>query len=597
MLAKLFTLLSRREQRQLALLVPAVVVMATMKAAGVASILPFLQLLADPNGVENSRILGWAYSTFAFTSRQSFLFAVGLTVLVILMLGNGMGALVTWAEARFAAKRNHSLSLRLLESYLRRPYAYFLTQNSAGLSRNLLSEVHAVVTGVLMQVLEISSRLVVVTFVLGVIFLIDPGIALVTGLLFGGLYGGIYWAIRRYVHELGRRRVRANKVRFRYAAEMFAGIKEVKLFGLERVMLKQFAKPSLEVSVVQERVKLMAQLPRFALETVAFGVILLILLYLIRDGQQTTEILPLLGLYAFASYRMIPELQTIFAGVTKLRGHAAALDVLVADLDRTATEGSRTGSLKPPEPLPFRYCIELDGLEFRYPAGEVPVLRGIDLRIERGEWLALVGPTGSGKSTLVDLLLGLLEPTGGSLRVDAVPVGRHNVAAWQRNTSYVPQHIFLVDETVARNIAFGEGGEQIDMERVREAARVAQILDFIEQELPKGFDTVIGERGIRLSGGQRQRLGIARALYRRPRLLVLDEATSALDSATEQAFFQALREHYRDCTVISIAHRLTTTRAFDRIYVIDQGTLADSGSFVELRARNRHFASLGGETP
>lgn len=588
-IAKLLYVLSEREKKQLTLLFPAVVLMAVLDTLGIASIVPFLALLSDPSAIEENALLGWAYTTFHFASKESFFFAVGLGVLAMLTIGNAFNAVTTWALLRFSWMRNHSLGMRLLETYARRPYAFFLTTNTSALSQKVLSEVQQVVSGLIVQFLQLAARVVVIAFILAALLVIDPAMAVGVGVVFGGLYGSVFWSVRKKLRVLGQRRVEANRLRFKLAGEMLTGIKEVKLAGLEKLFLQRFAAPSAEMARTMASANVIGQLPRFALETVAFSGVLLMVLYLLWQGKPLNDVLPVLGLYAFASYRMLPGLQAIFTGLATVRSNLPALDSLLEDMD---IEAEAEKPLRQVEPLPFERSIALENVTFRYPTGERPVLRDLSLEIRKGEWNAFVGPTGSGKSTLVDLILGLLEPDAGRVLVDGQPIIGTDMRRWQRNAGYVPQQIFLADDTVARNIAFGDEDEQIDEARLRRAAEVAQIADFVERELPQGFETKVGERGIRLSGGQRQRIGIARALYREPRLLVLDEATSALDGATEERFFEALRREFRECTVISIAHRLTTTRDFDCIHVLEAGAIVESGTFRELVERNEHFSSV-----
>jgi ABC-type multidrug transport system fused ATPase/permease subunit len=599
LLRRLFYVLSPAEKRQLWMLLPAVIVMALLDAAGLASIVPFLGLLADPDAIENSAVLGWAYSAGGFTSSKGFFFAVGLAVLGILTFGNLFSAATTYALLRFSWMRNHSLSMRLLRGYLRRPYGYFLTQNTSQLAQRILAEVQQVVAGIVVASMQLSARLVVVAFVLVALVLLDPMMAVGVGAAFGVVYGALFMIVRRRLTLLGKRRIDANRERFRLAAEMLTGIKEVKLAGLEEVFLSRYAQPSFAFANTVAEKQVIAQLPRFALETIAFGGVIVIVLYLLRSGQGLTDVLPVLGVYAFAAYRMLPSLQQIFAGLSGLRAAAASLDALVEDLPPATDEDELPRAEV--APLPFEEELRLENVSFRYENADTDALAEIDLSLRPGEWVALVGPTGSGKSTLVDVLLGLLVPERGRLIVDGTPVSEAMLAAWSANAGYVPQQIFLADDTVAHNIAFGDEADEVDRERLEHAAKVAQIHDFITEELPGGYDAMIGERGVRISGGQRQRLGIARAVYRRPRFLVLDEATSALDNETEARFFDALHGALRDVSVISIAHRLSTTRTFDRIHVIERGRIVDSGTYDELATRSALFASvreeMGAGTP
>jgi ABC-type multidrug transport system fused ATPase/permease subunit len=587
-LRQVWAILSPPERRQLLLLTPAVVLMALLETAGVASIVPFLGLLSDPNIVERNARLAWAYEALGFTSRQSFFFAVGIAVLVIVTVGNVVSALTTWALLRFSWMRNHSLAVRLLGAYLRQPYEFFLHTNTTDLGKNILSEVQTVVTGIIVQGVQLCTRVVVIAFVIASLLVIDPWMALGVMVAFGGVYGALYLAVRKNIARRGKERVALNLERFKIAQEALGGVKELKLYGLEPVAIEAFSTSSRAFASRSSTNAVVGQMPKFALETIALGGVLVMVLYLLRQGEALEGVLPVIGLYAFAAYRMLPALQTIFAGATTVRFNLGALEILHRDLAQktTSQEAPSTSTT-----LPWSQAVELQDVRFRYVGGHKDTLGGISLRLAAGEWIAFVGQTGAGKSTLVDVLLGLLRPSSGAVVVDGVAIdGEEQRRAWQRSAGYVPQQIFLVDDTLSHNIAFGVPAADVDVDRVRWAAQVAQIAGFIESELPLGYETKIGERGVRLSGGQRQRIGIARALYRRPKLLVLDEATSALDGPTEAAFFAALHDQLSDVAVVSIAHRLSTTRDFDRIYVLDAGAVVDSGSYAELLARHPLFA-------
>jgi ABC-type multidrug transport system fused ATPase/permease subunit len=588
-LAQISSLLTRGERRQLMLLFPAIVGMALLETVGIASILPFIALLANPDAITNSVVLTWAYETFAFESRDRFFFFVGLVVLFVLTFGNAFGGLTTWALLRFSWMRNHSIAMRLLEGYLRHPYAWFLSTSTTDLAQRILLEVHHVIRDVVVSTIQLAARLVSVAAILCTVLYVDPLMALFVGGVFGGLYGAFFFVVQRRLARLGSTRVTADSARFKLTSEAFAGIKEVKLAGLEDHFLLRFEGPSLALARALADSNTLAQAPRFVLESIGFGGVLLTVLLWLYQGRALETVLPVLGLYAFGAYRILPALQVVFTGLASIRGHAVSLHTLARDLRAMEVAPERSPSSTP---LPFERFVALKGATFVHERAAHATIHDVNLHIDVGSWLAIVGPTGSGKSTLVDLLLGLLTPSTGALLVDGGVVDAPDARRWQKNAGYVPQQSFLADDTIARNIAFGFDAHEIDVARLVEAARIAQIHDFIESELPKGYETEIGERGVRLSGGQRQRLGIARALYRRPRFLVLDEATSALDHDTEARFFTALRAALTGVTVVSIAHRLTTTRDFDRVIVVDAGRIVDEGTFAELASRHPHFRSL-----
>lgn len=573
----------------MALLLPLLILTALIQVIGIASITPFLAIVANPAAVQEHEILRWLYQAGGFSESRTFLIALGILMFVFIVASNGLSAFATWAMLRFSWMRSHTISLRIFRHYLTRPYVFFLERHSADLGKNLLSEVGQVVSGTVVPTMKAVAGGFATLAILALLFYLDPLLALITALVMGGAYGALFFAIRRSQRRMGQARFAANRRRFEILSESFGGIKEVKLLGREADMVRRYRNPSREFATTTAMNAVVAQLPRYALEAIAFGGIVLMVLYLLGQDRPFETILPVLGLYAFAGYRLMPSLQQIFHGLTNLRFNAAALDNLIADLP--------SGGFDPlPSPveesLPLQQAIRLRGVTFRYPTADAPLFEDLDLEIGACTSVAFVGETGSGKSTLVDIILGLLRPDSGILEVDGTAITNDNLRRWQHNLGYVPQAIFLTDDTITRNIAFGLPDEEIDMEAVRRAARAACIHRFVENELPRGYSTVVGERGVRLSGGQRQRIGIARALYHDPQVLVFDEATSALDSGTEEAVLEAVEGLAENRTLISIAHRLSTVRDADRIHLLEAGRVVAAGTYDELIASNPEFRNL-----
>jgi len=424
---------------------------------------------------------------------------------------------------------------------------------------------------------------------------IDPLTALIAFSIFGGVYAVIYFAVRTHLTHIGRDRVTANKARFKTANEAFGGIKDIKVQGCEYNYLLRFRGPSIRMALHQAKSQTLSQVPRFAVEAIALGGVVLFSLVLIAryGGAETAalgQVLPILGLYALVGYRILPMLQAVYGAVAQLRFGEGALENALRDLK--GCEDLPKLARTRPAPLPLRREVALRDLDFSYPAAEGAGLRGVTLDIPAGTTLGVVGSTGAGKSTLVDLILGLLQPAGGTVSVDGTAVTQANVRAWQSNVGYVAQTIFLLDASISENIAFGEVRERIDEKRVIECARRACIHDFVVTELPAGYETVIGERGVRLSGGQRQRLGIARALYHDPALLIFDEATSALDNLTEKAVMAAIDAMAGQKTIIMIAHRLSTVKKCDKIVVLDRGRIVAEGTYEQLMGESRQFRAI-----
>ncbi|MEM8558990.1 MAG: ABC transporter ATP-binding protein [Bacteroidota bacterium] len=590
---KLFMVLTPGERRRIYFLIPAIILMALLQVAGIGSVAPFLQVVADPSSVETNEWLARIYDYTGFETTEQFLMLLGCITLSLLVVGNLFNTLVAWAMARFTQMRRHSLSMRLLQSYLYRPYLYYLRVNSSELAKNLLYEVNEIVNGILLPCMVLIARSIVSLFIFALLIAVNPMLSLAAFIVFGGAYSIIYLGVKRKLLRTGKERIAANGERFKVANEAFMAVKDLKLLHLEEPFLNRFSKPSKTFAERLVTQNVIAKIPQYAMETLAFGGILLIVLYYIALDKNVAEIIPLLGVYAYAILRLKPNLQEVYISLAKISFNDAALDRVYTDINefggdlRTIRQQRR--DVKASNAVPFEDRIELRGVTFGYPE-TAPLFRDLALTIRKGESVGFVGPTGSGKTTVVDLLLGLLRPQEGGLHIDGRLVTDDLLPAWQKHCGYVPQHIVLIDDTIAANIAFGE--VNVDHDAVVRAAKAANIHEYVVGGLDNGYDTMVGERGIRLSGGQRQRIGIARALYHNPQVLVFDEATSALDNETERAVMQAIESLRGERTLITIAHRLSTVQSCDQLFFLEQGTLTASGTFDELVAENEQFERM-----
>jgi ABC-type multidrug transport system fused ATPase/permease subunit len=590
---KLLDLLTPSERRRGYLLVVLILVEGVIQMVGIASILPFLAVLANPGAVESNARLHAVYQWLGFTDPHHFLVFLGVAIFCIVFFGLLFRTFTHYAMYRYVFLRGYTISARLLAGYLGQPYSWFLDQHSAQLGANILTDVAKVVGQALMPAMRLLSYGVVTLTLIGLLVAVQPKAAMVLAVMIGGTYGLIYAGVRRRLHVLGEARYVANHQRFQAAGDAIGGIKDVKVLGLEESYVRRFRKPALDVARYDAAVAVIGEVPRHVLEAVGFGGMLLFIIVMLATGDgKLGDVLPILGVYAFAGLRLFPALQQVYSSFTALRFAKPTLDQLHADLVETG--GGRLAGRAGIEPLGLRGELELADVEYAYPKSERQALRGVDMVIPARTTVGLVGGTGAGKTTAVDLILGLLEPQKGAIRVDGVPITAANRHAWQRTIGYVPQQIFLTDDSVAANIAFGLPPEAIDRAAVERAARIAELHEFIMDELPQGYDTPVGERGVRLSGGQRQRIGIARALYHDPDVLILDEATSALDNLTEKAVMDAVHNLGHAKTIILIAHRLSTVRACDTIFMMEQGRVVAEGNYDALIAGNQSFRAMAG---
>ncbi|MBK0398736.1 ABC transporter ATP-binding protein/permease [Limibaculum sp. M0105] len=596
---KILSLLGPREKRRFALVICMVLIMGLFEAGGVASVFPFLKVLSDPGVIGRNEILSGLYEAGGFQNSNSFLMALGAGVFCIILVGMAVKMATLYAVTRFGQMRSYTLSYRLLRYYLCQNYVWFLTHHSAHLGKNILSEVDEVVNNAILPAVRTISYVVIAIAMTLVLLVADPLMALSVAGVIGGFYGLIYLFSRGRLARLGTEAVLANRDRFHVVSETFGGIKHVKLHGMEGEFLDRFRAPAKRLARNRAARELIGELPRHVLEAVLLGgILLVVLLKLAESNGDLGNVLPIIGLYAFAGIRLFPITQHIYRGVSKMRAAHAALDAIyhsLRSLPGVAVLPQRNSSGADVPPMRIDDGIELRRVTFRYPGSDRDAIRDLTLSIRANTTVAFVGSTGSGKTTLVDIILGLLKPDSGQLLVDGAEVDADALQAWQKCIGYVPQHIFLTDDTVAGNIAFGVPAGRIDRGAVERAARVARLHDFVLKELPGGYDTQIGENGIRLSGGQRQRIGIARALYHDPEMIVLDEATSALDNITERAVMEAVHNLTSSKTIILIAHRLSTVRECEKIFLINRGQLSAEGSFDELLSQNESFRKMCGE--
>ena len=577
---KLLYLLTPQECKRAVLLLLMILVMALLDMMGVASILPFMAILTNPSLIETNLILNNMYlilNKFGVENNQQFLFALGILVFLILIFSLFFKALTTYFQIRFIQMREYTIGKSFVEGYLHQPYSWFLNHHSAELGKNILSEVGGVVGG-MRNLLELISKGMVAIAIIVLLILADPKLALIISLSIGMFYGVIFFSIRSYIKRIGKIRLENNELRFLSVSEAFGAIKEVKVGGLEQAYIKQFSKSAKTFALTQASSSILSQLPRYFLEAIAFGGIMLIILYKMKITGSFNNALPVISLYVFAGYRLMPALQNIYRSFTQLTFVAPAVDKLYDDKKNLKPFHSNQDK----KFLDFNNSISLKNIHYNYPNASRTALKDINLNIPAKSTVGLVGATGSGKTTTVDIILGLLEAQKGTLEVDGKIITKQNSRSWQQSIGYVPQHIYLSDDTIAGNIALGVDPIDIDQEVIEKVCKIANLHNFVMDELPNKYLTSVGERGVRLSGGQRQRIGIARALYHNPKVLILDEATSALDNETEKAVMDAIDNLSKDITIILIAHRLNTVKNCDIIFKLENGRLIGQGIFDEI---------------
>lgn len=590
---KILAILSSKERRYLVIVFGGMLVMGVTKMAGIGIVVPFVAVIANPGIIQTNSILQWTYSVFGFTSANSYLVFLAVVMLAILLIANTLTIFISWNITRFTLVLQRRLAARLLDDYLHQPYENLLNRNSADTGKNILNVTGSFTKGALNGMLTTLNQTITVLFIVGFLVWLSPAIALGAAVAFGGTYLLIYGALRGLLLRLGQRRLEATTARFKSVYEAFGSVKEVKVLGRE----KHFTNRHIDAANKMVRVSLITalanQVPRYLIQCLAYVFTLGAIIYLIASDDHAATSIPTVSAFAVGAYRLLPMLQQIYVGFAGLRLKQADVDTLYTDLVvHRAGHSGTTKESKDTQYLPFKQGIHVHNLTYHYPRAKKPALDNISLAIPRNSFVAFTGHTGAGKTTLVDIILGLLAPSSGQVCIDKTPITPHNLRSWQANIGYVPQEIYLTDASVANNIAYGLPPKLIDYKAVERAARIANIHHFITDDLPNGYNTFVGERGVRLSGGQRQRIGIARALYHDPSVIVLDEATSALDNETERRIVNELDAMRGGRTLIVIAHRLTTVQKCHTVFLLDNAKIAASGTYDELVQNSAAFGHL-----
>ena len=586
---RIFSLLSTRDRRSFAILIAMMLAAGVADVVGVAAIIPLFAVLAEPSAVQDNAVLATLYGWGGFSELRGFLGAMCLVVFAILLISVVIRVVTNYATARFTREIVLTLSQSLLTKYLRNPYEWYLARHSADLAKTLLSETKEVVNGSITPAMKFISDGIATAAMVVFLIRLEPVGALITASLVGLAFAAIYWRLRDMLERIGADRRLANRERFQIAQEALGGIKDVKVMELEETYIERFQAPSRRLAKHMAALQLVGELPRYALEALGFGGMLLFLFFLLSttDGDPSA-VLPVFGAFALAGLRLLPTVQMLFRASTQMRFNQGALDALFEELRET------TGHVPAPSGttgLKLEEALTLDGISYKYPGTETRSLDDISLTVPARTSCGFVGSTGAGKTTLIDVVLGLLRPQAGQLCVDGAVVGTENLRDWQRSIGYVQQSVHLVDDTIAANIAYGVADEDIDLEQVARAASLARLDSFVAT-LPDGYLSKVGDRGTRLSGGQKQRIGIARALYRDPSVIVFDEATSALDTVTERAVMDAVGALSGTKTVLMVTHRLSTVAFCDQIVVLKNGKIEAVGTYDELANKGGTFTEL-----
>ncbi|MEM9905558.1 MAG: ABC transporter ATP-binding protein [Cyanobacteria bacterium P01_D01_bin.44] len=584
--SKVLYILSGKRQH-LILLLAVFVFVSVLEAAGIGLIGPFLSIVGDPSIVRDHPFFGPLVNRFGLETDRAILISSAILIICVFCFKSLAYFLGKFYTLKFSYRQKQELEARLMDTYLNIPYAFHLNQNSATLIKNLTFESGQFTVNCLIPLLDIVSNGIVMLLLLGLLAAADIYMVITVLAILLPVFL-IFTRLSRRIRSWGRRKSQAHGGMIRSVGHGLGSIKETRILGCESYFEADLRHHSKEYGQAATLVESLQLVPRVSIETVL--IIFLILFILLSNlvlGRSLEELTSIMGIFAVSSLRMIPAATRILNAVGRIRSMSYAIDMLYRDLKTIEAYSANGPSAylkqvghRPRLPVKFDHEVVLDNLTFHYPNSNKPAIEGVSLKIRRGESIALVGKSGSGKTTLVDIILGLLEPSSGDICVDGVSVYQ-NLRSWQNLLGYIPQSIFLTDETVAQNIAFGIPLHEIDPDRLNAVIKAAQLEELIEQ-LPQGIHTSVGERGVRLSGGQRQRIGIARALYYGREILVLDEATSALDTETEKLVSDAIDSLVGSKTLIIIAHRFSTIANCDRVYRLENGQIQQTGTYEEV---------------
>jgi len=591
LLGRLWYHLGLRRRRQFGLLLGLMLVSACAEVVSLGAVLPFLGILVDPDRVISHPSIANIAQNWGLTSADQLVLPLTVAFAAAALIAGVIRVILLWASIRLSVASGADISLEVYRRTLYQPYQVHVARNSSELISGITLKINAVVYGVVLSLPTLVSSILLVVVMTITLVAIDPMAASLACFGFGGSYALITRMCRRRLHCNGRQIAYQQTNVVKALQEGLGGIRDVLLDGTQPIYCNIYRQADLPLRLALGNNHFLSQAPRFIMEALGLMLIAALAFILSLQAGGIATALPVLGALALGAQRLLPVLQQSYgAWVSIVAGRASLADIIELIDQPLCAEVL----CAPPGPLHFQDAVRFDAVRFRYKSDGPWVLDDLNLTIAKGARVGLVGTTGSGKSTMVDLLMGLIIPTEGELLVDGQPITAKRLRAWQRSIAHVPQIIYLADASIAENIAFGVAPEDIDLDRVKQAAHQAQIADFIESN-PNGYQANVGERGIRLSGGQRQRVGIARALYKQASVLIFDEATSALDNVTEQSVMEAFDGVNRDITILLIAHRLTTVRRCDTIIELGHGRVVEQGTYEELLESSPSFRKFAGK--
>lgn len=544
-----------------------------IEVAGIGSIMPFMGILLQPDLVMTNSVLSQMYVALNFSHQSHFIIFMGCVTLAMIVSGSLINILAAKFQLNLSYKIGHKWASRLFSIYLHQPYKFYLSVNSNAMKSSILSEVDRAISSTLIPSSVFISKAMILMVILGMLLFVNAVVTLVLMVIVGGIYGSLLVYFRQKMKRRGQDMVDNNKTRYSVTDEAFMGIREVKLYHNAGYFEDRFSAASQHYNMTQAYSLFFGQIPRFVIEMIGFAALIILVLYLIvRDGVPVDQVIPLIALFAAAGYKTLPAAQNLYASLNSIRFNSASLSTVASGFALASEMEKRDD--KDQEDLAFAKQLTVKDVSFSYDAQSAPALKNLHCTIQKNTLVMISGQTGAGKSTFIDLLSGLLTPDEGHILIDDIALTKKNVHAWQQQIGYVPQKIHLLDRSIEVNITLSQSGDDIDRDKMITAAKMAKIDDYVQSQ-PDKYKTEIGEQGERMSGGQRQRLGIARALYRDPNVLILDEPTSALDEKTANELLQNLKEMTKTKTIIIITHSTEAQKYCDQLLFVNDGCVQE----------------------
>ena len=575
LLKRLWYHLSPRRRGQFGLLLLLMLIASFAEILSIGAVLPFLGVLTAPERVFEHAAAQPIIQMLGLTMPEQLLLPLAFAFALAALIAGAIRLLLLWASNRLSFATGADLSISIYRRMLYQPYAVHCARNSSEVIDGISGKATGVIYNIIVPSLTLISSCVMLNAILIALLTVEPVIALAAFGGFGLIYVFIIRLTRKQLLADSQRIARESSQVIKYLQEGLGGIRDVLIDGSQATYCHIYRNADLRLRRAQGNNLFISSCPRYGMEALGMGLIAALAYSLAQQAEGIAKAIPVLGALALGGQRLLPVLQQAYGSWTQINGGQASLQDTLELLDQPIPDYVDQPAA---QPLPFKYNISLKQLAFRYSPQTPYVLKQFNLTITKGSQVGFIGTTGSGKSTLLDIVMGLLEPTDGTLEIDGNPVTPGNHRAWQLHIAHVPQAIFLADSSIEENIAFGVPKDQVDPQRVRQAAQHAQIADSIES-WPERYQTLVGERGIRLSGGQRQRIAIARALYKQADVIIFDEATSALDNETEEAVMQAIQGLSKDLTVLIIAHRLSTLKNCTLIVELGDGGMKRVGTY------------------